>query len=140
MRTNYIHPDVRYSSGKKIHLDIFVPSIKLAIEYQGRQYYAFHYLYGRNEKQRQRDEQKRKVIILILLRYSILIYSLDIFLTLCCCCCLFFYSSYPVAEGCWNYVGGDTLLVGSNQRELVCYPLREISTSSYLAREYHSEY
>lgn len=45
--TNYPHPDLIYSGSKKyVELDVFVPSLNLAIEYNGLQHYEkLYYLY-----------------------------------------------------------------------------------------------
>jgi hypothetical protein len=37
--TSYKHPDMRFTSKVPVELDIFVPSFKLAFEYQGQQHY-----------------------------------------------------------------------------------------------------
>eukprot|EP01114_Cavostelium_apophysatum_P019375 TRINITY_DN6228_c0_g2_i1.p2 TRINITY_DN6228_c0_g2~~TRINITY_DN6228_c0_g2_i1.p2 ORF type:complete len:176 (+),score=29.60 TRINITY_DN6228_c0_g2_i1:928-1455(+) len=37
---NYIHHGLHFASGKPMQLDIFVPTMNLAFEYQGRQHYA----------------------------------------------------------------------------------------------------
>lgn len=58
--------DVTYdNSNRKIELDIFIPELKLAIEYNGEQHYHLHEHFHRSEdvflKQQERDiEKKRK--------------------------------------------------------------------------------
>eukprot|EP01114_Cavostelium_apophysatum_P017812 TRINITY_DN5375_c0_g1_i1.p1 TRINITY_DN5375_c0_g1~~TRINITY_DN5375_c0_g1_i1.p1 ORF type:complete len:517 (-),score=158.27 TRINITY_DN5375_c0_g1_i1:2205-3755(-) len=39
---NYLHPDMTYTSGKLMELDIFIPSLRLAFEYQGEQHFYRH--------------------------------------------------------------------------------------------------
>jgi len=42
-----------------MELDIFIPSINLAIEFHGKQHFEKKYIFDTPEVQRQRDEQKR---------------------------------------------------------------------------------
>src|SRR5690242_4145432 len=36
---DYKHPQLKYTSGRPLELDIFVPTLSLAVEYQGEQHY-----------------------------------------------------------------------------------------------------
>ena len=57
---DYKHPELVYSdTRKRMELDIFIPSLNLAFEYQGEHHYHSHYLFGSNETQKVRDEEKR---------------------------------------------------------------------------------
>ncbi len=43
---DHVSPDMTFSSSKReMQLDVFVPTLKVAFEYQGFQHYHFHYLY-----------------------------------------------------------------------------------------------
>eukprot|EP01114_Cavostelium_apophysatum_P014087 TRINITY_DN3560_c0_g1_i1.p1 TRINITY_DN3560_c0_g1~~TRINITY_DN3560_c0_g1_i1.p1 ORF type:complete len:697 (-),score=96.12 TRINITY_DN3560_c0_g1_i1:32-2122(-) len=55
---NYQHPTLKFPlSGKHIQLDIYVPKMEIAFEYQGEQHFV-----GKNrEGQRARDAQKRQI-------------------------------------------------------------------------------
>ncbi len=41
-------------------LDIFLPELQLAVEYQGNQHYKMHFLFGSPSDQQQRDAEKRQ--------------------------------------------------------------------------------
>jgi hypothetical protein len=43
---DYIHPGLTFSSNKPMQLDIFLPSLHLAFEYQGIQHYQEKYYFG----------------------------------------------------------------------------------------------
>lgn len=51
VHVNYLHPDLLYSTGKHVELDIFIPSLKLAIEYHGEQHFFAHHVAGEAEQQ-----------------------------------------------------------------------------------------
>ena len=59
---NYKHPKLIFQNGRRMELDIFVPSKNFAIEYQGEQHYlSMDHLGGEKElkKIQKRDEAKR---------------------------------------------------------------------------------
>jgi hypothetical protein len=60
---DYVHPSMEYSMEHRgnIQLDIFVPSLSLAIEYQGIQHYNNTEKFGSFKEQRDRDIIKRDV-------------------------------------------------------------------------------
>jgi hypothetical protein len=59
VKMDYNHTSLRYTDSKlPMQLDIYIPSLNLAFEYQGEQHYASHYLYGSPEIQRKRDLEK----------------------------------------------------------------------------------
>src|SRR5690606_18922411 len=56
---NYKHPElVRYKSGLNMELDLYVPSVRLAIEFQGQQHYELSYRGYEPQHQHLRDEEK----------------------------------------------------------------------------------
>ena len=46
-------------TNRPMQLDIFIPELNLAFEYQGEQHYTFHYLYGHPEERQMRDAEKK---------------------------------------------------------------------------------
>lgn len=54
------HEDLRFDSGQPMQLDVFVPELKLAFEYQGEQHYQTIHSWGSHEDILFRDEQKRQ--------------------------------------------------------------------------------
>jgi len=59
--SNYKHPKLVYAdSGREMELDIFIPALNLAFEYQGEQHYFHHYLYGPPDEQQRRDKEKKE--------------------------------------------------------------------------------
>ena len=61
MEEEYTHPELTYSTGSKVELDIYIEDLKLAIEYQGEQHYKPNYWSSAElAAQRNRDEEKRK--------------------------------------------------------------------------------
>ncbi len=61
---NYRHPDLLFSQSKqRMQLDIFIPELLLALEYQGPQHYSWHYLYGSDKLQRKRDQEKKEACL-----------------------------------------------------------------------------
>jgi hypothetical protein len=61
MRTNYSHPSLLYSNtNASMQFDVYIPSLAIAIEYQGQQHYYEHYLWGALDLQKKKDEEKRQ--------------------------------------------------------------------------------
>lgn len=70
---DYAHPELITKSGKNVELDVYLPSLKLALEYQGTQHYSQHFLFGSSDSlqvtwndlcfliTQQRDEEKRNL-------------------------------------------------------------------------------
>jgi hypothetical protein len=58
---NYKHPDMRFVSGRKMEIDIFVPNHNLAIEFQGEQHFFPKWGNKNLVAVRHRDIQKRKM-------------------------------------------------------------------------------
>ncbi|MDC0556926.1 zinc-ribbon domain-containing protein [Candidatus Poseidoniaceae archaeon] len=59
---DYKHPELIFPSGWRMELDIWLPRIQLALEYQGQQHYDSSYWHestDRFESQQKRDEEKR---------------------------------------------------------------------------------
>lgn len=57
-------PDFLYNNGKPLSLDIFIPSKKIAIEYQGRQHFVPVSRYGGKEELiKTQDRDKRKLLL-----------------------------------------------------------------------------
>lgn len=55
---NYKHPELVHSSGWKMELDIFYPTLKIAFEFNGRQHYQDSFR-GNLHLQRSRDTEKK---------------------------------------------------------------------------------
>lgn len=57
---NYRHPQLVHSDSlKNMQLDFFIPSLKLAFEYQGKQHYQNSFRFQENLQQKKRDEEKK---------------------------------------------------------------------------------
>ncbi len=56
---NYLHEELRFKSGHKMELDLFIPNLNLAFEYQGEQHYYDVYAMGPQWQYSMRDEEKR---------------------------------------------------------------------------------
>ncbi len=62
---NYRHPSACYSRSKQpLELDIYIPHLSLALEYQGQQHYHDHFLFGTSQTQRS------KVLTMIIFLYQ----------------------------------------------------------------------
>ena len=57
---NYKHPDLLHTTSRKAELDIYIPSLKLAFEYQGAQHERQIHR-GDFKRQVERDEEKKKL-------------------------------------------------------------------------------
>ncbi len=62
MVVHYKHPQLMFASNYLMEFDIFIPSLSLAVEYQGEQHFDDRY-YGGMQLQRDRDRQKREVTL-----------------------------------------------------------------------------
>jgi hypothetical protein len=59
VQEDYLHPDLVFSSGRKMQLDVYVPDHQLAFEYQGIQHYSDTYHIGPQWAYSRRDGEKR---------------------------------------------------------------------------------
>eukprot|EP01114_Cavostelium_apophysatum_P003604 TRINITY_DN1359_c0_g5_i1.p1 TRINITY_DN1359_c0_g5~~TRINITY_DN1359_c0_g5_i1.p1 ORF type:complete len:860 (+),score=172.66 TRINITY_DN1359_c0_g5_i1:146-2725(+) len=58
---DYLHPDIKYLKGtKRVQLDVYIPSCKLAFEYQGHQHYRTSNYFGEAGEVQKLDEQKAR--------------------------------------------------------------------------------
>jgi len=56
---DYVHPKLKFDSGSPIQLDLYLPKISLALEYQGEQHYFDVFRYAPHKHYEYRDIQKR---------------------------------------------------------------------------------
>jgi hypothetical protein len=61
VKMNYRDPEFTFFSNRSIELDIFIPSLSLAFEYQGTQHYHPHFLKGDPKEQQIRDQLKKQL-------------------------------------------------------------------------------
>jgi len=62
IKFEYEHPSLKFSQNQQpITLDIYVPSLNLALEYHGEHHFRDSRLYGRSNVQRERDLEKKKI-------------------------------------------------------------------------------
>eukprot|EP01114_Cavostelium_apophysatum_P021826 TRINITY_DN7718_c0_g1_i1.p1 TRINITY_DN7718_c0_g1~~TRINITY_DN7718_c0_g1_i1.p1 ORF type:complete len:570 (+),score=80.59 TRINITY_DN7718_c0_g1_i1:26-1735(+) len=63
---DYIHPELNHSSNRPMELDVFIPSLKLAFEYQGQQHFEdLNYVFDQVKDQKLRDSEKRQACVAI---------------------------------------------------------------------------
>eukprot|EP01114_Cavostelium_apophysatum_P017565 TRINITY_DN5254_c0_g1_i1.p1 TRINITY_DN5254_c0_g1~~TRINITY_DN5254_c0_g1_i1.p1 ORF type:complete len:742 (+),score=155.67 TRINITY_DN5254_c0_g1_i1:67-2292(+) len=59
MEIEYKHPTLKFDeSGREMIFDIYIPSLSLALEYQGKQHYEQHFLFGSPQDLQRRDSAK----------------------------------------------------------------------------------
>src|SRR5690349_19831418 len=56
---DYEHPELFFSSGRRMQLDVYIPNEQLALEYQGEQHFYDAYNIGPQWNYQQRDQEKR---------------------------------------------------------------------------------
>ncbi len=57
---DFRHPDLMYAKTQKtMVLDLYLPELELAFEYNGGQHYRWHFLYGSHHDQQTRDKGGR---------------------------------------------------------------------------------
>lgn len=72
---NYSHPTFVFEDSlKPMIFDIFIPSLKVAFEYQGEQHFHKTKMFGESEIQSNRDSEK-KTVCQVSFRFKSLIYE-----------------------------------------------------------------
>lgn len=62
MLENFRHEELRFSnSGRCIELDIYIPSLNLALEYQGEYHFKTFYYIGEHKTVSERDSEKKEL-------------------------------------------------------------------------------
>ena len=61
IRKNFRHPDMRFKeTNKMMELDVYVPALALAFEYQGEMHYKTeHFKHGTTDRLKARDQEKQ---------------------------------------------------------------------------------
>eukprot|EP01121_Diplochlamys_sp_Union-15-3_P001783 TRINITY_DN11551_c0_g1_i1.p1 TRINITY_DN11551_c0_g1~~TRINITY_DN11551_c0_g1_i1.p1 ORF type:complete len:459 (+),score=59.77 TRINITY_DN11551_c0_g1_i1:87-1463(+) len=60
----YLHPHIKTKEGNQLRLDIFLPDLNLAFEYQGIHHYSDHALFGPLSSHKKRDNEKRQACVI----------------------------------------------------------------------------
>ena len=91
---NYKHPLFKFQTEYLMELDVYLPSLNLALEYQGEQHYSAIYALGDQKTSVDRDQQKLEACKAVCVKFSVL-----------------------KSEIGWHNIGCNSLLVEFNQTE-----------------------
>ena len=59
---NFTHPDLLFAeSNREMRLDVFVPTLSLAFEFNGPQHYKDIHFFGPSKQYTERDEEKKMI-------------------------------------------------------------------------------